>query len=254
MKRIESKQNPHVKEWKKLLTKKGRNRSGRFLIEGPHLVQEALNSGVEIEEWIVEEGGAVYPFEQKMEDRSLFVATSSVIKEISETTHSQGIFAVCRMNEQVLQEELHGGFLLVDGVQDPGNVGTMIRTADAAGLSGVILGQDCVDLYNGKVLRATQGSLFHLPVLEGDLIQWMADFKDQGVPVFGTALQGGKPYTEVQSERNFALIVGNESNGVRAELLEEADESLYIPIHGQAESLNVSVAAGILMYGLRNQA
>lgn len=250
MKRIGSKQNANVKEWKKLHTKKGRTRSGKFLVEGPHLVEEVLNSELEILEWIVQEG-IVYPFEQQADDNSLFVVTSGVMKEISETEHPQGVVVVCKKQDVGSLDDLSGSYLLVDGVQDPGNVGTMIRTADAAGLTAVILGQGCADPYNGKVLRATQGSFLHLPVVEGDLHEWVSDFKKQGLTVFGTSLQGGKPYTEALAQENFALIVGNEGGGVDPELLEAADENLYIPIQGKAESLNVSIAAGILLFGLR---
>ncbi|HEU5140762.1 MAG TPA: RNA methyltransferase, partial [Bacillales bacterium] len=158
--------------------------------------------------------------------------------------------AVCQKRELVLGDHLQGGYLLVDGVQDPGNIGTMIRTADAAGLSTVILGRGCADPYNGKVLRATQGSLFHLPVVEGDLFEWMAILKKEQIRVFGTALEGGEAYPSVSRGDPFALVVGNETSGVDPELLDRADANLYIPIYGDAESLNVSVAAGILMYHL----
>lgn len=251
MKRIASVQNPNVKEWKKLQTKKGRTRSGKFLIEGPHLVEEAMKSGVEIDEWIVQEG-VIHPIEKEADDRSLFVVTSGVMKEIAGTEHPQGLVCVCRkFTPSSFTETPAGKYLLIDGVQDPGNVGTIIRTADAAGMTAVILGKGSVDPFNDKVLRASQGSLFHLPVIEGDLHEWITDLKNQGVPVFGTSVDGGKHYAEAEVQGNFALIVGNEGSGVDPELLESTDENLCIPIRGKAESLNVSVAAGILMFGLQ---
>jgi TrmH family RNA methyltransferase len=250
LKRIESKKNPRVKEWKKLHTKKGRDKSGCFFIEGYHLIGEALKSDVEIIDLVIEEGTEIPA--QWHDDRISFCeVTGGVMKDISDTETPQGVIAVCRKPKVSLPKNLRGQFLLIDGVQDPGNIGTMIRTADAAGLTAVILGKGCADPYNGKVLRATQGSLFHLPVEEGDLFEWVKEFKRQQVPVYGTALQGGKTYTDVFTNEYFALIVGNEGNGVDPALLKETDEKLYIPIHGHAESLNVSVAAGILLYGLR---
>ncbi|KPD01469.1 putative TrmH family tRNA/rRNA methyltransferase [Geobacillus sp. BCO2] len=141
--------------------------------------------------------------------------------------------------------------LLIDAVQDPGNLGTMIRTADAAGIDAVILGEGCADLYNAKVVRATQGSLFHLPVVNGDLAQWIARFKEQGIPVYGTALEKAVDYRTVPLSSSFALLVGNEGSGIRPELLGLTTENVYIPIYGQAESLNVAVAAGILLYSLQ---
>lgn len=247
---IESKKNQRVKEWKKLHAKKGRDRSGLFLIEGYHMVEEALESDMEIVEVIFQER-ADLPLEWDLDDIPLFAVTTSVLNEISETQTPQGIAAVCRKRDASLSMAPDGKYLCIDAVQDPGNIGTMIRTADAAGLSGVILGSGCADPYNSKVLRAAQGSSFHIPVIEDDLHDWVSRFQQQEIPVFGTALQEGKPYSDVTVSNQFALIVGNEGSGVEPALLEKADENLYIPVLGQAESLNVSVAAGILLYGLQ---
>jgi TrmH family RNA methyltransferase len=141
--------------------------------------------------------------------------------------------------------------LLIDAVQDPGNIGTMIRTADAAGIDAVILGEGCADLYNPKVVRSTQGSLFHMPVIKGNLSEIIDELKQIGTPVYGTALEGASPFEEVEKSSRFALLVGNEGQGVSKELLEKTTKNLYIPIYGKSESLNVGIAAGILMYHLR---
>lgn len=250
MKIIESKQNQQVKEWKKLHSKKGRRKTGTFMIEGFHLIEEAVKSGVLITQWIFDERTRDIPLEWDIPEHAHYVVTSRVMEEICETENPQGAAAVCKQPENPFKEDLNGKFLLIDEVQDPGNLGTMIRTADAAGLDGVILGQGCVDPYNGKVLRATQGSLFHLPVFEGNLHEWVDRFKQQNVPVYGTALEGGQSYREISNPTKFALIVGNEGSGVDAALLQESDQILFVPISGQAESLNVSVAAGILLFGL----
>ena len=138
--------------------------------------------------------------------------------------------------------------LLLDRVQDPGNLGTLIRTADAAGVDAIILGEGCADPYNPKVVRATQGSLFHLPLIKADLSEFIDELE---IPVYGTALEEAIPFKQVEPSETFALLVGNEGQGVSEELLGKTTKNLYIPIYGKSESLNVGIAAGILMYYLR---
>lgn len=249
MKLIQSTKNENVKRWKKLLTKKGRQKSGQFLIEGEHLVEEAHQSGL-IQELIVREQYTVKKLEQLTSLYPTYVISRNVEKVISDTETPQGIFAVCRKFPE--QEDVNGNrFLLIDQVQDPGNIGTMIRTADAAGIDMVILGEGCADLYNPKVLRAAQGSHFHIPVQKGDLGVWIEKLHQRGIPVYGTALEGAEMMTEVQPGGSFALIVGNEGQGVSERLLQRTTKNLFIPIYGECESLNVAVATGILLYYLR---
>lgn len=249
MKRIESPKNPQVKQWKKLLTKKERDKTGLFLIEGFHLVEEALRSGVDIVQLIVDEQKTLPP-SWNVDNILITLVTEGVMKEMSDTETPQGIVAVCRQcsYEQTEMKTV----LMVDAVQDPGNLGTMIRTADAVGIDAVILGEGCADVYNPKVIRATQGSLFHLPIIKGNLSEWIARFEQQNIPIYGTSLQNGVDYRNVSPASSFALLVGNEGSGVRKELLERATTNLYVPIYGKAESLNVSVATGILLYYLRH--
>lgn len=247
--RIESTQNPRVKQWKKLQTKKERNKTGLFLIEGMHLIEEALKYKAFIKELIVREGTEYSLLDVGNID--IFEVTEDIMKHISDTETPQGIAAVCGIEGPTPINIATAKLLLVDNVQDPGNLGTMIRTADAVGMDAVILGEGCVDLYNGKVIRATQGSLFHIPIMEGSLDVWIKRLTAIGVPVFGTALEGARNYKEIEPKKNFALLVGNEGKGVDPTLLKQTDENLYIPIYGKAESLNVSIATGILLYHLR---
>ncbi|MEM5672732.1 RNA methyltransferase [Bacillus cereus] len=137
-------------------------------------------------------------------------------------------------------------------MQDPGNLGTIIRTADAAGIHAVVLGEGCVDAYNSKVLRSTLRFYFPLTNCKRKLRRMGRQTKENNVPVYGTALENGVPYGEVTPAGSFALIVGNEGSGVRQEVLAKTDQNLYIPIYGGAESLNVAVAAGILTYYLQS--
>jgi len=247
---IESTQNPKVKGWKKLATKKARDKEGLFLIEGVHLVEEALKSDVEVKELIIEPSFEI-PSKWQVKANDFTYVNERVMKEISETETPQGIIAVCRQIKLQDVSWQAGKFLLVDSVQDPGNLGTMIRTADSAGMTAVILGEGTVDVYNSKVIRATQGSLFHLPIMKGNLTGWIQAFQNSQIPVFGTAVKEASSYTAIEPQENFALIVGNEGEGVKDIFLEKTDQNLYIPIYGKAESLNVAVATGILLYYLR---
>nr|WP_285841962.1 RNA methyltransferase [Sutcliffiella horikoshii] len=231
--------------------KKEREQSGTFIIEGFHLVEEALKVDNLVEVIIISEDRTI-PKEWDLNHVELIYAVPNVFKEISETETPQGVAAICRIPEENEHSILPGQkILLLDNVQDPGNVGTMIRTADAAGMDMVILGEGCADLYSSKVIRSTQGSIFHLPIVRGDLKSYINQCRELQTPVYGTSLQNGIPFHEVQPSGTFALILGNEGKGMAQEHLDMTDQNLYIPIHGQSESLNVGVAAGILMYYLR---
>lgn len=251
MKRIESTQNALVKYWKKLATtRKERERSGEFLVEGFHLVEEALKNKERIVQLIVREGVDL-PLLWPIDDVAIVEVTPAVAKEFAETETTQGVFAVCK--QPTVADELMATWrkvLLVDAVQDPGNVGTMIRTADAAGIDAVILGKGCADLYNPKTLRSAQGSHFHIPVVRGDLEDWIEALQCNGIPVFGTALEeDAVNYSEIQHTGSFGIMVGNEGSGINPQLLSKTDQNIIIPIFGQAESLNVAVATGIVLYG-----
>jgi len=250
LKRIESLKNPQVKQWKKLHTKKERDRAGTFLVEGFHLVEEALTNREYVLELIMSDTTDL-PAHWNVDNIPITIVTPEIVQELSDTDTTQGIVAVCN---QVSQKEIDinkAKLLLIDAVQDPGNLGTMIRTAEAAGLDAVIVGTGSVDTYNSKVIRSTQGAIFHIPVIRSDLNQWISQLKEQNVPIYGSALDNATTYREVQPSNTFALIVGNEGNGVNPSLLEQTTRNLYIPIYGKSESLNVGVATAILLYHLR---
>ena len=249
MKRIESAQNAYVKHWKKLVTnRKEREKTGEFIVEGFHLVEEALKNKGQVIQVIVREGVEI-PREWSLNDVKIVEVTNSIAKDIAETETSQGIFAHCK--EAMISETEQASWkklLLIDAVQDPGNIGTMIRTADAAGIDAVVLGKGCADIYNPKTLRSAQGSHFHIPVIRGNLMDWVEKLKERNIPLYGTALENAVDYRELHKSGSFALIVGNEGSGVQKELLEQTTQNVMIPILGQAESLNVAVATGILLY------
>lgn len=252
MKRIESPQNSLVKHWKKLVnTRKERDKTGEFLVEGEHLAEEALNQGGAVFALIFREGIEL-PAHWETGGVELIEITPAVEREITDTEHPQGIYAQCKIPAYGAEQAAGWrSLLLIDAVQDPGNIGTMIRTADAAGIDAVILGKGCADPFAPKTVRSAQGSHFHIPVVRGDLREEAVRLKEAGIPVYGTALEGAVPFDEPGKGDAFALIVGNEGSGVDPELLEACDRRLMIPIRGRAESLNVAVAAGILLYALQ---
>jgi len=223
-----------------------------YLIEGFHLVEEALKykkdeiTNIIIREDLLEEENFL---SLNLEEDQIIVVSLNVAEEISETQTNQGIFAELMITSYDFPKEVQGPILLLDAVQDPGNVGTMIRSADAAGFQGVFLGKGTVDLYNAKTLRSAQGSHFHLEIYEGDLKDFITTFKEEGYPVLGTALnEKAVSYKEIYVDTPFSLIVGNEGSGMKSEIISMIDQNIFIPMVGQAESLNVAIAASILMF------
>ena len=248
---IKSNKNTKIKEWTKLKTTKGRKKARQYMIEGEHLVEEAIKHHADIDKVVVTEEkleqyrSLLFPYEADM-----LVVSDSVMKTLSETQANQGVAAIVNMPDTSGSDKFYEGkILLVDAVQDPGNLGTIIRTADAAGFSAVVLGEGTVDLYNDKVLRSMQGSNYHLPIVHANLAEWITMYQEKGLPVFAAALdEHAQDYQVIAGIENEAILVGNEGQGICAELLAITKNKVMIPIYGQAESLNVSIAASLLMY------
>jgi len=233
-----------------MTTRKERDKTSEFIVEGFHLVEEAMKKEGTILTLIVREGTNI-PEEWSTEQLQVVELTHELTKELTDTEHTQGVFAHCRQPEYSEEEQSRWKrVLLIDAVQDPGNVGTMIRTADAAGVDGIVLGKGSADPYNPKTVRSGQGSHFHLPVVKGNLYTWVNRLKAEGIPVYGTALKQAIPFYEVESSTQFGLIVGNEGAGIDEDILTMTDQNVTIPILGQAESLNVAVATGVLLFNL----
>ena len=246
---ISSPKNEKIKELVKLQTAKGRKKAGMYLLEGEHLVEEAIKERAQIK-LIVVTGNRLEDYENLLAqtDVQVLVVSQDVFHKLSMTETTQGILAVV---EIVKQEILpHKGHLIVlDAVQDPGNLGTIVRTADAAGFDAVILGTGSVDLYNDKVLRSMQGSHFHIPVFQANLQEYLPILKEKGVQVAVTALhRDSKDYTILQGAIDVAIVVGNEGQGVSDDVIDLADVVVTIPMYGKAESLNVAIASALLMY------
>ncbi|MDH5104293.1 RNA methyltransferase [Lentilactobacillus diolivorans] len=250
MQRITSNQNSRVKEWTKMQSKKGRVKSGQYVIEGWHIVDEAIKHHKQLQALMVTDETYLenLPVDSATE---VYVITPEIAKHIAATETPQGVFAVLATEDyhETIPDDLDGSWLLLDSIQDPGNIGTMVRTADAAGMNGVVFGKGSADIYNPKVVRSMQGSQFHMRLFAGDLIDWMTAFKKNGVPTYGTELNDQAiSYYDVQPTKKFGLVMGNEGNGVDPEILSWTSQNLYIPMNGEAESLNVAVATGILIF------
>lgn len=243
---ITSTKNQWVKTVKALYKRKGRKESGCFILEGWHLLEEALKAEAKIEQIFVLESQQERL--QEVEGIPVYCVTESVLKAMSSAEKPQGVLAIARQWEYP-ELTLEGAWVFLDRVQDPGNVGTIIRTADAAGYQGVVLGEGCVDLYNDKVLRSMQGSQYHIPVYEKSLTEIISQFKAQSGKVYGTKLdRNAQDYRKVHPKGNYAILMGNEGKGVAKELLDQTDQNVFIPMRGQAESLNVAIATAILLF------
>lgn len=243
--------NPQIKAIGKLNQKKYREESGYYLIEGFHLVEEALKAKVKYREILATEE-ALSRLEQldlAYDADKLIKISQSVASHLSSTKNSQDIFMTVKINQPENFDFSYGKWVLLDDLADPGNVGTIIRTADAAGFDGVILSNKTVDLYNPKVQRSMQGSQFHLNLIKADLAEAIASLKAADIPVYASLLDpSAKQLGDFAPVAQVALIIGNEAHGVSPEIAALADEKLYIPIKGRAESLNAAVAAGIMIY------
>ena len=240
---ITSKANSVVKNAKKLHQKK--YRKSAYLIEGWHLFEEAVQAGVTIEK--------IFALESHGDQLAAFPQTvwvsEEILRDLADTQTPQGIVAVIQKEEVGPPDFSQGKFLFLEDVQDPGNVGTMIRTADAAGFIGVIVSDKSADIYSLKTLRSMQGSHFHLPIYRMPVATFIAEAKKSNLPILATTLsRDSKDYRELSPLENFALFMGNEGQGISPIMAESANQLLHIGMKGRAESLNVAVAAGILMF------
>lgn len=246
---IESKNNNLFKEIKKLKEKKHRVKNNKYIIEGLRFVDEALKSGVSIDSIIFTEN-----FKEKNEEFfsnipeniRLIQINEALLKQLCSTENPQGVLGVVNMQNK----ELKGGELviLVDKVQDPGNMGTIIRTAHAAGASGIIMTKGTVDIYNDKTLRSTMGSIFYIPVVEDNSLEYVKSLKEEGYKLVVSSLQGKNNFFEENLQGKVIIAVGNEGNGVSDEVYEISDIKVKIPMPGNAESLNVAVATSVMIY------
>ncbi len=252
---ITSKENETIKQVRKLKEKKYRDESHVFLVEGMKMVDEALQEEAEIQkificEDCVKDGSIDQKFIYKIAKQDCVYVTEPIFKSISEVTSPQGILAVVAQREekQATPSYTDELYLALDGIQDPGNLGTIIRTADSAGIRELILSPQTADPYNPKVVRSTMGAIFRMNFIQTkDFASTLKEMQKHHYQVLATSLEDAKSIYEVSYQKK-VLVIGNEANGVSKEVQDLADQKIKIPMLGKTESLNASVAAGIVVY------
>lgn len=251
MQQISSVNNKTIKDLAKLNKKKYREDTGMYIIEGFHLIEEALQSGRKFQ-YLLGTDEALNKVEEygvDLSSKSVILINKAITRHLSSTKNSQEIFMVLKIDQPKEFPFNYGKWVLLDNLADPGNVGTIIRTADAAGFDGVVLSPESVDLYNPKTQRAMQGSQFHIELIKQDLTSVITTLKSYDIPVYASMLdKSAKELPDFEKVPQLGLVIGNEAHGVSDFIAKLSDEKLYIPIKGQAESLNAAVAAGIMIY------
>lgn len=250
---IQSRDNVLIKETKKLKEKKYRMQKNQFLIEGFRFVEEALKSHFEVTlVFLCEEALNKYEdfnIKHKLQrGTKLYIVSNLVLKQLSNTENSQGIIAV--VNNKVIDIiDKDGFYVLADKLQDPGNLGTIIRSAHASGALGIILTKGTVDVYNEKTLRSTMGSIFNIPIIfEDDDLNKVKVLKSKGFKLVVSSLEESKDFYEEDLTGRIIIAVGNEGTGISKEVFNIGDIKVKIPMPGGAESLNAAVAASIMMF------
>lgn len=264
---IESSQNKMFKKFKSLTLKKFREKESLFLLEGQRYIDTAIENALNFEALIFDSK----TWSHQLSDQTklhysaaseVYVFPENLFKELMQTEQSQGIIGVLSLKTTISVQDIvvrnkdkkRYNLIFLDRIQDPGNLGTIIRTADAAGFDAIILAKGSVDPYNPKVVRSTAGSILNIDLIESeDSIDTINDLKESGYHIVVTALEGAVDYNLPANYRDKnCLVIGNEANGVSDAIIAVSDVRVKIPIYGRAESLNASVAAGIMMYKLQS--
>jgi len=235
---ITSKDNSKIKEVRKLLDSKYSKEKKLFIIEGENLVEEALKNNLLRELYVLEGIECNYDFDYTY-------VTSDVMKSISDLKSIPRLLGV---SNYISNNKLGNKIVILDGVQDPGNVGTIIRNSVAFGVDSVVLSNNSVNPYNSKVLRSTGGMIYNINIVSGNLEDIIKDIKSSNIKIYGTSLSKSKSLSEVEKQDKYAIIFGNEGNGVSNELLSLCDEIIRIDMDSKCESLNVGVSTGIVLY------
>ena len=241
---ITSVNNDRIKDIIKLKDRRNRKLEHKFIIEGEHLVEEAIKNNI-IDTIIIKEN---YNFNT---DLPCFYVTENVMDKLTDMDSSCNIIAVCNIKEKSV---IGTKILMLDDIQDPGNLGTIVRSAMAFNVDTIILSPETVDIYNSKVLRATQGMIFHINIVVKDLKEEITNLKNNNITIYGTSVTNGESLYNINLNKdNYCLIMGNEGNGVKPELLDLCDKNIYIDMNNKVESLNVGVATSIILYELNRK-
>lgn len=236
---ITSLNNGYIKEINKLKEKKYRDITNKFLIEGEHLVNEGVKRGL-VHELIVLEG-----IDLGFDTMHITYVSKDVMKKISSMDSYPNVIGVCNKKTE---EDISGNVLILDDIQDPGNLGTIIRSSVAFDIDTIVLSPKTVDLYNSKVIRSTQGMMFHINIIVSDIEEIVNKLKKDNYKIYGTKVDSGADVRNINNIDKYALIIGNEGNGMSDGVSRLCDEYLYIKMNNNVESLNAGVAASILLY------
>ena len=248
VKEITSHSNEYVKMLKSLKRKKSRDEQGLYIVEGMKTIEEAISSGQEIECIVSSDKNSAVMRFAKQHNAKIIAVPYEIVQQIADTKSPPKEIA-CLKKQENLPDFSGKFYVAMDDVNDPKNLGTIIRTADAAGADGVFISETSADFYGPKAQRAAMGSTFHVPIEVCGLKKRLAELKDEGVLVVSGSLQGGDALPKDITAA--CVVVGNEARGISDEVAVLSDVLYKIRIYGQAESLNASVAAGIMMYDVR---
>ncbi len=237
---ITSLDNAKIKEYKKLQLRKYRDKKKQFIVEGEHLVLEAYKTGC-IDELILEKD-EIFPLNVE----TVYV-TNEIINKISTLEDPQNVMALCHTKSS---DFLGTRILLLDEIQDPGNLGTIIRSAVAFNIDTIVLGNNTVDVYNPKVVRASQGMIFHVNIISKSITEIIETLKKDNFVIYGTKVTHGESLKNISAPSKYAIVMGNEGNGMSDEVSNLCDKFIYIDMNQQCESLNVGVATSIILYQL----
>ena len=237
---ITSKDNGRIKEIRKILNKKYSLEKGLFIIEGENLVEEAIKNNLLKELYVLEGYECKYDFQYDE-------VTHEVMKSISNLKSTPRLLGVAKIKKE---EKIGKKIIILDDIQDPGNAGTIIRNAVAFGIDTVVFSKSSVSVYNEKTLRSTGGMIFNINIIIDDLEHVISQIKDNNIKVIGTSLNTSKSLETLEKMDNFAIIFGNEGNGVSKDILSLCDEVIKINMNSKCESLNVAVSSGIVLYNL----
>lgn len=245
---IESTSNKIIKSTKKLLERNGRKETGKFIIEGKRLVCDAAEGGAELECILLEQGTELDLFK----NIPTYELSHKAFAALKTTVNSQGVIAVAHMPHKAdfaPTDKKSCLYVYLDGISDPGNMGTIIRTADAAGVDGVVVSENCVDVYNPKVVRSTMASIFNVPIYFDDGERTiLKKMRETGIKIISGSLKGESSLYDISFKDRCAVVIGNEANGISDEVVSLSDILIKIPILGKAESLNAAVACAVMVY------
>lgn len=254
---ITSKTNAKLKNIRKLLdSNKARKEQGLFVVEGIKMTNE-IPSSFNCQVYMSE---SFYKENKNLNYKNIEIVSDDVFKSVSDTVTPQGILALVSIDDLRRAKDLKNqkesakekqSVLILDGISDPGNLGTMIRTAEAAGVRAIYLSRNSADLYNPKTIRSTMGSIFRVPVYTCELGEKINELKEEGFSIYAAALDGAQFFNEIKYALKNAIVIGNEANGISKEVLELADKKIKIPMEGEVESLNAAISAAVLMYHVK---